>query len=236
MSDAPRTPEHECGADAAAYALGALEPAEAERFRVHLATCGICRDEVAAFSSAVNALPLSAHQYEAPPELRQRVMSVVAEDVRALQAATQQAPVRRRPRFGALLGAIPRPALALAGTVIALAAGLVGGLAINSGGSSTRVVSAAVGQAQVRVTGTRGELVIQHLPALAPGHVYEIWYLKKGAKAPTPSTLFGVTKAGTAQIGLVGSLKGISDVLVSAEPAGGSPAPTTTPVVDAKLA
>ena len=37
--------QHDCGADAAAYVLGALEPAEAEAFTRHLATCVVCRDE-----------------------------------------------------------------------------------------------------------------------------------------------------------------------------------------------
>ena len=47
--------KHDCGADAAAYVLGALEPEEAEAFSRHLATCVVCRDEVAAFQHTANA-------------------------------------------------------------------------------------------------------------------------------------------------------------------------------------
>ncbi len=38
-----------CGDDVAAYALGALEPAEAEAFVRHLESCAVCRDELDAF-------------------------------------------------------------------------------------------------------------------------------------------------------------------------------------------
>jgi hypothetical protein len=33
-----------CGEDAAAYVLGALEPAEVEAFRRHMVDCGACRE------------------------------------------------------------------------------------------------------------------------------------------------------------------------------------------------
>jgi hypothetical protein len=48
-------------------------------------------------------------------------------------------------------------------------------------------------------------------------------------------TLFGVSSSGTASIGVPGSLNGISAVMVTDEPAGGSPAPTTAPLIVARL-
>jgi anti-sigma factor RsiW len=54
--------EHDCGNEAAAYALGALEPAEAKAFARHMESCAVCRDEVAAFALVVDALPLAAPQ------------------------------------------------------------------------------------------------------------------------------------------------------------------------------
>ena len=53
--------EHrDCGMDAAAYVLGALEPEELEAFRTHMSTCVVCRDEVNAFQEVADTLPLLA--------------------------------------------------------------------------------------------------------------------------------------------------------------------------------
>ena len=48
-----------CGVDVAAYALGALDPAEAEAFRAHLRNCAVCRDELEAFEAVIDTLPLT---------------------------------------------------------------------------------------------------------------------------------------------------------------------------------
>ena len=68
----PMVGEHEFRDEAAAYALGALETAEAEAFRTHLAECPICRDEVASFQQVTNAMAMAPHQLAAPKELRSR--------------------------------------------------------------------------------------------------------------------------------------------------------------------
>ena len=52
---------------------------------------------------------------------------------------------------------------------------------------------------------------------------------------PAPSTLFAVTSRGTADLGLPGGLTGVTRVLVTLEPAAGSRAPTTRPVIVARL-
>ena len=41
-SGAHMSENRDCGADAAAYVLGALEPAEAEAFRRHMTSCVVC--------------------------------------------------------------------------------------------------------------------------------------------------------------------------------------------------
>lgn len=227
----PAPGSHDCTGDAAAYALGALEPAEADAFRRHLSECVVCRDELAAFRVAVEALPLSAPQYEPPPGLRRRVLATVREDAKAAQA-----PARRRPRFSAA-AFMPRPAFAAAAAVIAVAVGLIGGLEINSGGSGgVHTVAASVGDARLRVSDNRGELLVSHLPTPPRGKIYEVWLVHRGAKAPTPTTtLFSVTHAGTADVGLPGTLAGVSEVLVTPEPAGGSLSPTHAPVIAAQV-
>jgi anti-sigma-K factor RskA len=221
---------HDCGGDAAAYVLGALDAAEAEAFRAHMATCIICRDEVAALQRVADALPMAAPQYEAPSGLRRRVLA----DVRAEPRGQPSAQRPRSPRIR-----LPRPVLAGALAVV-LALVVVGVVELASGGSSgVRVISAHVtaadASAQLRVAGGRAELVVRHFPAPPAGHIYEVW-LQRGHSAPSPTkTLFSVTSSGAGNIGLPNSLNGVSAVLVTPEPAGGSLAPTHTPVIVAQL-
>ena len=86
---------HDCGGDAAAYVLGALGPREAEAFRAHMHECAVCRDEVEALGGVVQALPMAAHQYEPPGELRRRIMRDVRHHPRA-----EAAPAPRAGRCG----------------------------------------------------------------------------------------------------------------------------------------
>jgi anti-sigma factor RsiW len=79
MTDRESMSEHrDCGADAAAYVLGALDHEEAEAFRVHLASCAVCRDEVSAFQAVADALPLLAPPQPIPRSLKRHVMAPCA--------------------------------------------------------------------------------------------------------------------------------------------------------------
>ena len=230
----PMAGDHEFRDDAAAYVLGALAPQEAETFRRHMADCAICRDEVARFEQVSNAMAMAPHQLSAPKELRGRVLDVV----RAEAKQTAEAPKRsfsERAR-----GRIPRPAIALA-AIAAVAAALVIGLVIGSSGSpSTRVINASItgrpGTAQLRVRGSNGDLILRGVPPPSAGHIYQMWELKNGAKAPTNTrALFSVGRSGEVDVGVPGELKGVKQVLVTQEPAGGSPAPTQTPFIVAPV-
>ena len=157
----PDPRDGDCGNDVAAYALGALEPNEASAFEEHLETCVVCRDELESFVHVVDALPMAAPQYRPSRALRRRVMKDVHATARPSPA---RAPGSLRGRLGAI--ALPRPALAGALTVlIALVA--FGALELgggSGGGGGSRVIQASVGDAQVRVQGDRGALVIEHRP------------------------------------------------------------------------
>ena len=52
----------DCGEDAAPYVLGALTDEEHEAFLVHLESCAVCRDEVAALSGVASVLPAAVPQ------------------------------------------------------------------------------------------------------------------------------------------------------------------------------
>jgi anti-sigma-K factor RskA/putative zinc finger protein len=223
---------HDCGGDAAAYVLGALEPDEAEAFRRHLAGCVVCRDEVTAFQQVADALPMAAPHHAAPRRLRRRVLGAVRAEP---QAGSQAAPLRPLRRVGPL----PRPAFAV-GALLVAALAIAGGIVISSPGSSgSRVIQASViglpGSAELRVAGGRADLVVNHMPPPPAGHIYEVWF-KRGPRPPSPtSTLFSVTSSGAGDVGLTGTLHGVSEVLVTPEPAGGSLVPTHTPVIVAQL-
>lgn len=215
----------ECGENAAAYVLGALEPAEAEAFREHIAECAACRDEVAAFEQITEALPANTARPEVPRELRRRVM-------REVRATPKTAPARRADT----VRAPTRFPLAWGG---ALAAGVVAVIVaivlVSSGSSSTRTIQASVGSAELRVDGGRGDLVVHRLPQLPAGRIYEMWVQRVSA-APTPTgTLFSTRADGSANVGVPGSLNGVSRVMVTQEPAGGTPAPTSAPVIVAPV-
>jgi anti-sigma-K factor RskA len=221
---------HDCSGDAAAYVLGALEPAEAELFRRHLDTCVVCRDEVAAFERFVDTLPAAVPQYRAPASLRSRVLHDAREQ--AKQQARAAAPAPHRLHFAR------GPVLAGAGAFAAVLIALV--LALSGGGSSRpRTITAAVsghGSATVRLNGGRAELILNNFPAPPAGEVYEVW-LQHGNSMPSPTrTLFSVTSQGTADVGVTGKLSGVSRLLVTPERAGGSPRPTHPPVIVARVA
>ncbi len=231
------TEKRDCGADAAAYVLGALEHEEAESFRAHMASCVVCRDEVSAFQEVADVLPLVAPAQPVPYGLKRRVMAGIRAEPRGSSAARSGKGWPRLPTN--LFSTISTPALALSALVVALVIA-VGVVALSAGGtSSTRVYSAQVswhGNAQLRVTGSHGELVVRGMPAPPANKVYEVWVLKRGRQAPTPTTaLFSVTSSGSGSVDVPGSLGDVSAVLVTPEPAGGSSAPTHAPILQARL-
>ena len=230
MSANGNTHEHDRGDDAAAYVLGALSPREAAEYRQHLAVCTRCREELAALAPVADALATAVPQVPAPPDLRRRVMRAARERPREDQ------PEKRRRRT-------PRPAWRLQPLAIGIAAACVAlvlaFVAIRAGHDGSRVVSARVmgspGEAQLRIRHNQAELVVSHLPPPPAGRIYEVW-LKRGSTSPAPtSALFSVTANGAATVDVPGDLHGVSQVLVTQEPAGGSRVSTHSPLIVASL-
>jgi anti-sigma-K factor RskA len=226
--------QQDCGMDAGAYVLGALDGDEAVAFRRHLMTCATCREEVDTLESAVAALPLMAPQIEAPPTLKRRVMAEVNADAKRLRAVEGEAGARQATRRGRSRGGWrPRPA-----AMLALAAAIALTVFISFKSPSTQIYQAAVawhpGNAVLQVNNGKGQLLVTGMPAPPEGKVYEVW-LEKGTGAPIPTAaLFEVTSEGKAQVA-VPSLDGVKKVLVTAERDGGSKVPTSNPVLVADL-
>jgi anti-sigma factor RsiW len=217
-----------CAEDVAAYALGALEPVEADAFRRHLETCPVCPSELVSFTQVVDELAAGAPSLRAPRELRRRVLRAVEDEPRLDASARRE---RGRPRLR-----LPRPALAFSGAAAIAAAAVIVVLAVGSG-TSTRTIDAQVtghGQADVRLSSDHAQLVVHNFPAAPKGHIYEVW-LKRGSTAQPTTALFGVTDSGDASVDIPGDLHGVTRVMVTTEPAGGTKVPTTPPVISAKL-
>jgi hypothetical protein len=211
-----------------------MEPEEAVAFRQHLHECAVCRDELEALESVVRALPMAARQYEAPPDLRRRVMHEVRSE--PVAAADRSLRPRRSLRTSGL--GLFRARVIAGGTALVAAAGVATGIELTAGTAAT-VIQARLkgisGSAQLRVARGRAELIVRHLTPPGPGHIYEVW-LQYGTAAPVPaSVLFGVDSAGNADVGVPRGTHGVTAVLVTPEPYGGSPHPTHAPVIVARL-
>jgi hypothetical protein len=227
MSFENNTP-HDPASDAAAYLLGAMEPSEAAGYLRHLAGCADCRDELTAFRPVADALPLAAPQYPPPDAVRRRVMRAVRAEPRFGKYGR-----RRRPWVNLATRA---PGRVLAGAVAVLVvAAVIVVASLTAGSVRSRVLQARVvdspGSAQLRIGGGHGELIVRHLPPAPAGRIYEVW-LKRPNATPAPTrALFGVTAYGAADVGVPGNLHGVSEILVTQEPAGGSLVSTHRPVI-----
>ena len=75
--------------DAAAWALGALDPEEAGRFKAHLQSCGGCRIAVADFEQVARALAHPPPAVEPPPDLQARTLASVQYAVMSAKRAQE---------------------------------------------------------------------------------------------------------------------------------------------------
>jgi anti-sigma-K factor RskA len=223
--------------DAGPWVLGALADEDGRAFALHLEACPDCRREVAELQVVADVLPMAAPQMVPPPALKSAIMTVVGSEAQLLRAAGPQAdrPLAARAsrrRFGRLR---PMPVAVLATVLLAL--GVAGGVLLAQGDATSSHPGFGPKGAQValRVTGDHGELDLRGMPAAPPGRVYQVW-LVTGKDKPRPThTLFSVPTDGRARIEIMESLKGTDQVLVTAEPPGGSPQPTSAPLVGASL-
>ena len=230
----------------ASYLLGALPQDEVTHFEAHLGDCPSCREDIAALRPVVDALPAAAPPADPPLELRGRIMATVRSEAELLQAAGPAADKPAKPARPPLRERLASRRPLLAGAmvlVLALAAGYGLRAAVeNDNGTpagTTRTVRAQVtiphATARVVVRNGVATLVVTGLPAPPAGHIYQVWLKRPGVTAPAPTNaLFGVDHQGGGHTS-VPTVNDVEAVLVTAEPDGGSPAPTQNPVIIAPL-
>jgi anti-sigma-K factor RskA len=233
--------DSDCGehGQAAAYVLSALELQEVERYREHLDGCAACSAEVARLQPVADSLATSVPHVVASQELRARVMASVRAEAELLHAAGAAAD---RPEPARAHWRIRRPQFLIA--AVAMGVGLLIGVAVIDTGSQapgTHVTSAQLtslplgAKAVLRQTGSHAELVVSGVSQPPRGKIYELWLARAGAAPQPTSALFGVTNAGDASVNVPGDLSGVHQVMVTAEPLGGSNHPTSSPIIVATL-
>lgn len=230
--------------DLAAYMLGALEPEQAVELERHAEGCERCSSEMRWLTPAVEALPEAVERLEPPPELRSRLMAEVGADARAASARAGSAEGGIGHRIRAWLhdlGSGPmglRPVVGFAAAILVVAA--VAGYAIGGGigsgssggeGTSTIVAGHAPGvTAKVIRQGDGGTLELADVHKLPSDRVLEAWVRREGEVEPVPA-LFAPDREGRAST-TIADMHGVDLVMVTTEPAGGSPAPTSSPIVE----
>ena len=228
--------------DIAAYALGALDANEVRELEDHLEGCRTCRAYLAELSSAVDLIPASVPQMEAPPALRERLVETVRAEAKRIEEVSQASePVGATSRWRSWRGIAARPATAMAAGAV-LVAGVAAGWLLHDSGSAEHSLTplhptaaappGSVSASLDRVDGS-ATLEVRRMPALPRDDVYEVWSLQ--GRAMRPQSTFVLRQDGTANAA-VPHLAGASAVLVTQEPHGGSKSPTSAPLLRAPLA
>lgn len=227
----------------APYAVGAVPPDEMDVTRAHIMSCEECTAELASIESAVDDLAFAVEPVPLPPGFAERVMAQVA-----AERPAEVVGIRSRRRFSFSLGS----ALAAAALLLATAVMAAGFVDARSDLASNKRLSSALWQAKADFTlvGDGGVyskvlaasdggaiFVSRGLGALGEGRDYQLW-LMRGTCADVAAPACKKISAGTFEVrdGVAivrseKSLEGVKRAAVTVEPEGGSPQPTTNPVL-----
>lgn len=225
----------ELGPEYIAYALGIAEDPERGEIGEHLSrNCPVCVPGVATAMGTVSAMSGAVADVEPPKRLRRRVISMVQPETK--RAWTTIA----IPWAIAAILAIALISVALPGRrENANTAKLEQALSILNDPSAKDVTFGVTGKpsrGRVVVSPARGVVFIAaNLPLIQSGKTFELWVIPSSGK-PIPAGTFEGERDATAVYVRAGPFEAnAAAVAVTVEPAGGSPQPTTTPFIVAKL-
>ena len=227
----------------ASHALGAVPADEMDMIRKHIVDCDECAAELESIQAAVNDLAFTVEPVPLPPGFAERVMAEVAAE-RSLAVVGG----RSKRRFSFSLG----PALAAAALLLVTAVMAAFFLDARSDLASSKRISSALWQAKADFI-LKGEgrvltkvlaaadggmvFVSRGLDAVDEGRDYQLW-LMHGPCADVAAPACRKISAGTFEVtngvAIVHSkmsLEGVTRAAVTVEREGGSPQPTTNPVL-----
>ncbi|GIX48279.1 MAG: hypothetical protein KatS3mg131_2490 [Candidatus Tectimicrobiota bacterium] len=231
------------------YALQALTPQEAEPVAVHLATCPRCQASLAAYEDTLTRLAQAVPQYSPPPALWRRLrrrlpapplvsrprrgrraLAVAAGVVLLLGAAwgawqAQREVVRLRQQWQVLRSELEVQRRALAFLTLPE----VRQVSLRSDGGRARGVLLWHPEA------TQAVLIVQDLPPLAPDRVYQLWLLWDGKRDNGGIFRVDARGFGLLEVHAPKPLAAYQAAGITAEPAGGSPGPTSPRLLGGRL-
>lgn len=237
-----------------AYAVDALPDEEREIFEQHLLACDACAQEVVELQATASRL---ADDIAVPPSaaLKGRVLAEIDATRQERPLGGYATPPagdelgarrRRRPRRGVVAGlsAVAAAVILVAGVgVVSTITDLNSRIAeVETASAQMRDVIAAPDAVTVEAPGpdgamgrvivsqTRGEAVFVAADLDQPpsDHVYELWLIDD---APRPAGLFAPEDDGSVTRIMTGDLANAAAIGVTVEPAGGSPEPTSDPIM-----
>jgi anti-sigma-K factor RskA len=232
---------------AGAYAMDAVTPADRARFEQHLAGCESCRQEVGGLREATARLA-AAVAVQPPPEMRTAALQAVAR-TRPLPPAVPGS--ARWPGGTARRRWPPRLALALAGglAAAAIALGMAWGGAqdrLDQAQQHSTAIAAVLNASDATMltaqisTGGTATVVLSHrdhclvftaagLRVLPAAESYELWLV--GPAGPRAAGMLPGARSGPAGPMVVSGLAAGDRVGLTVEPGGGSPRPTSAPIL-----
>lgn len=235
---------------AAAYALNAVDDSERDSFEAHLATCAQCQDVVRECTDTASLFS-EGHEVEPPPELRVRVMDLIAAEAgsRASTNSEDASPEEHSATVSSLQERRERKIAPLHRWLTGVAA--AGIVAVGVWGATQgfgpdpieQIVSAEdaaeytadsdSGTVSVVTSPAADRAVLQlppSMPAPSTGSVYQAWFVHSDGTAVSAGVLSEDAFDDQADL-LDGSPEGAVAVGLTVEPAGGSDEPTTEPFV-----
>lgn len=219
----------------AAFALGALEPAEEDAVREHLSDCERCRAELRWLQPAVDVLPSSVEQRTPPRRLRRELMKTVRADAREQRGSWWS-------RRAGWITFRARPALAVG--AVALLGAAIGGYVVNEANRAEAPVITEVradptdiapssAAAVLQLSGSEAKLVVETLPELDAESVYQLWFRDGDEFLPASTFTLDEDSGAVADVGEIPA--GAEEIAVTKEPAGGSEQPRGSILLRAPL-
>jgi len=229
------------------YALHALEPDEAEAVELHVEDCPRCRSELYGYTRAVPLL--GAASGEAPAGLWTEIVTTIEqpgslrEDIsRSVRKATRES-WWRSPRLVAAAAVV----IAALSVLLVVSRFQLNNVETRSAQAELRQAAAASttapGHVDVRLRGTHKQIVARvvllpdgtaylvssSLPELGPGRTYQLWSSTKGE--PVSLGVLGRKP----ELDAFRVEKGMAALMVTAEPSGGVPQPTSAVLARAAI-
>jgi anti-sigma-K factor RskA len=236
-----------------AYVLDAVDDIERASFDRHLAECDTCAVEVAEYRETVTRLADGTWSVP-PPRMREQVLARAGATPQVAPPGHRRggaSPVTRWRRLAAAAAAVAVLGAGSAATTYVVQEQRIAGeraavATAQDRASRIQAVLAAPdaalrsgamtggGRVTVVVSDTQdaGVVVLAGAPAPGPDRAYQLWVVDQ----VTPISV-GLLPAGQNEATeLIEGVRGRAAFAVSLEPAGGSPAPSTTPLVGISLA